>query len=254
MSIAAYNDAAVTLHHGDGRVALAGMADRSVDLVITDPPYDERTHTMARSTGGDVPAGGRALSGGKARFVSWTLQDQYEVFTEFGRIARRWVIASVPFSVAAAFDEDPPEGLRCLRVGAWIKTQPMPIFSADRPAMGWETFVCLHRDDAKPAWNNGGRALNYVGPTAQGTGHPTAKPLPMIRSWVTAFSHPGDLILDPFVGSGTTLIAARAENRQAIGYEDDADSVRIAVGRLGGVPTTLPKDDQDNLFSIGATA
>lgn len=253
MTDRAYSDAAVSLIHGDGRAALTTMRDRSVDLVITDPPYDERTHTMARSTGADVPAGGRALSGGKARFVSWTLEDQYDVFTHLGRITRRWVIASVPFSVAAAFDERPPEGLRCLRVGAWIKTQPMPIFSADRPAMGWETFVCLHRDDVKPSWNNGGRALNYVGPTAQGTGHPTAKPLPMIRQWVTAFSNPGDLILDPFVGSGTTLIAARKEARKGLAYEEDADSIRIAVGRLGGIPTSHPKDDQDNLFGqIGA--
>lgn len=239
-----HDDDYVSLFHADGRAALLGLPDRSVDLVITDPPYDERTHTMARSNNGNVPAGGRALSGSQGQFGSWTLADQYDVFEQLGRITKGWVIASVPFSVAAAFDLQPPEGLRCLRVGAWIKTQPMPMPSGDRPAMGWETFVCLHRADTKPSWNNGGRAINYVGATSQNTGHPTSKPLPMVTSWVEAFSQPGDLILDPFCGAGTTLRAAKNTGRFAVGFETEAHFCAITTGRLGGMPT----HDHDTLF------
>lgn len=234
-----YQDDLVTLYHGDCRKALASMADREVDVVITDPPYDERTHAMARSEGGEAPAGGRLLSGAKAKFHAYTHAEQLAIFAEMGRVTRRWVVATVATDTAFRFevDEKPP-GLRLLRVGAWIKTNPMPIFSGDRPAMGWEPIVYFHRDDLKPAWNGGGKAANFVLPSSQGTGHPTSKPLAMVAEWVRLFSNPGDTVLDPFVGSGTTLRAAKDEGRSAIGWEVDERYCEIAAKRLA----------QDTLF------
>ena len=237
MSDPYYSDDDVALHHGDGFAAVADMPDRGVDVVITDPPYDARTHGMARSNRngyGTKNGGNRVLSGGSdVRFEPLTHDRQVELFSDLGRVTRSWVIATVSTDTAFRFEvEGPPPGLRLLRVGAWVKTNPMPIISADRPAMGWETIVFLHRDDEKPTWFGGGRACNYVGPTAQGTGHPTSKPLPMVAQWVRLFTKPGDLILDPFVGSGTTLRAAKDEGRRAIGWEDDPQYLPIATHRL----------------------
>ena len=238
-----YSDDLVTLYHGKSDVALTGMADQSVDCVITDPPFDARTHNMARSNRsgyGTIGGGNRVLSGGSdVRFDAWDHPAQLALFAELGRITRRWVISNVATDTAFRFEvEEPPAGLKVLRVGAWIKTNPMPIISADRPAMGWEPFVCLHRVDVKPTWNGGGKAINYVGPTAQGTGHPTSKPLPLIASWVREFTNPGDLILDPFAGSGTTLRAAKDEGRRCIAWEEREDFCEIAARRLS----------QDTLF------
>jgi len=240
-----YSDDLVTLYHGDCREALADMEDRSVDCVITDPPYDERTHTMARSECVGAPAGGRVMSGAKATFRAYTHDEQLALFAELGRIARRWVVSTLATDTAFRFEVDvPPAGLRLLRVGAWIKTNPMPIYSGDRPAMGWEPIAYLHRDDAKPTWNGGGHAGNYVGPTAQRTGHPSAKPLPMVAEWVRRFTDPGDLILDPFVGTGTTLRAAKDEGRRAIGFEVYEPYAEIAASRLSDVVRSAP----DTLF------
>lgn len=229
----AYQDLAVTLYQGDAWTYLADRQDSSVDVVITDPPYDDRTHSMAKSNSTKATAGGRALSGSKAEFGSMTFEDHRTLFEELGRISRGWVISTLPTSTAFRFELDPPNGLRCLRVGVWVKTNPMPILSADRPALGWEPIVCLLKDGVKPWWNGGGKTINHVGPTSQGSGHPTQKPIHMIRGLVRAFSKPGDVVLDPFAGSGTTLRAAADEGRRAIGVEYRADYCDLSARRLG---------------------
>jgi site-specific DNA-methyltransferase (adenine-specific) len=62
--------------------------------------------------------------------------------------------------------------------------------------------------------------------------HPTVKPLKLMAYLVTLFSRPGDTVLDPFVGSGTTCIAAQQLGRKALGVERDAEYVAIAEARL----------------------
>jgi site-specific DNA-methyltransferase (adenine-specific) len=114
----------------------------------------------------------------------------------------------------------------------WVKTNPMPSLTGDRPGMGWEAMVYLHRDDVPSSWNGGGKCANYVGPTSQGSGHPTQKPEPLIRSWVLNFTNPGDVILDPFAGSGTTLRMAKDEGRRAVGYESREEFCELTANRL----------------------
>jgi site-specific DNA-methyltransferase (adenine-specific) len=130
------------------------------------------------------------------------------------------------------FHDDPPTGLRLLRIGVWTKSNPMPQVSGDRPGQGWESIAFLHRDDVKPAWNGGGRSSVWHLPVEQNQGHPTAKPLVMVREWVRLFSNPGDLILDPFLGSGTTLRAAKDEGRRGVGIELDRRYCDLAASRL----------------------
>src|SRR5690606_27546232 len=109
---------------------------------------------------------------------------------------------------------------------------PMPIFSGDRPAQGWEAIAYMHRDDRKPTWNGGGSHGNYVLPKSQTGQHPTQKPLDMVRQWVQRFTDAGDTILDPFAGSGTTLRAAVDEGRKAIGVELEERYCEVIAKRL----------------------
>ena len=221
-----YEDDLVTLYHGDCREVLAGMADQSVDAVITDPPYTERTHKGAKSNKGKGH-GVQAID-----FASITDEDLDVVMCGMGRVTRRWVVASLDYRHAVKYDIEPPVGLRTMRVGVWVKTNPMPSISADRPAQGWEAICYLHRDDVKPAWNGGGKHGNYILGTEQGQGHPTAKPLVMVQDFVRRFTDHGDTILDPFAGSGTTLRAAVNEGRKAIGVEMDERYCEIIAKRL----------------------
>jgi site-specific DNA-methyltransferase (adenine-specific) len=221
-----YSDDLVTLYLGDCREVLASLEDRSVDCVITDPPYDNRTHSMARTNKGRGH-GNRAID-----FECFDQAAQTALFTELGRVTRRWVVSTLPTSAAFQFDLEPPPGLRCLRVGVWLKKSPMPQISADRPGMGWEPIVYMHRDDEKPTWNGGGKAGNYYLSSVSGTGHPTSKPLGMVADWVRHFTNAGQTVLDPFAGSGTTLRAAKDEGRRAIGVELDERYCELIAARL----------------------
>lgn len=231
-----YSDDSVTLYHGDCRDVLARMSDQSVDCVITDPPYDDRTHKGAKTNKG------RGHGVKAVHFDSFTHERQVETFAELARLTRRWVVATLATSTAFRFDLEPPPGLRCLRVGAWVKPNPMPQIGADRPGQGWEPIVFFHRDDLKPAWNGGGRAGVWTHPVVQGEGHPTVKPLPMVADFVRLFTNPGELVLDPFAGSGTTLRAAKDEGRKAIGVELDERYCELIAKRLS----------QDTLFGGAA--
>lgn len=238
-----YEDDLVTLYHGDSLTWLTERAERSVDAVITDPPFDARTHKMARSNNKAHGSQRVLTSLSKVGFEHFDHEAQLALFAELGRVTRRWVVSNVSADTGFRFEvEGAPEGLRLLRIGAWIKTNPMPMISADRPAMGWEVLAYLHRVDCKPTWNGGGKAANYVLPVSQGSGHPTQKPLSMVADWVRLFTNPGDTVLDPFAGSGTTLRAAKDEGRKAIGVELDERYCEIAARRLS----------QDTLFGGAA--
>lgn len=231
MSTPYYQDDQVTLYHGDCREVLASLADESVAAVITDPPYTERTHQNARSSAADGSMQ-RSLSGSRKTFASIDDDALRAVLAEAGRVSRGWVVATLDYRHAVGFDVTPPEGLRVMRLGVWVKTNPTPQLSGDRPAQGWESIAYMHRSDRRSKWHGGGAHGNYVAPIPPAEGHPTAKPLPLVSQWVRWFTDHGDTVLDPFVGSGTTLRAAKDEGRRAIGVELDERYCEIAAKRL----------------------
>jgi site-specific DNA-methyltransferase (adenine-specific) len=232
MSAPYYEDDFVTLYHGDSRELLADMADESVDCVITDPPYSAETHEWTRTNNTAYGRRGNRVLSGTINFSSITIEDLTLALTDMGRISRGWVVSHLDFRHAFTFDDRPPEGLRLLRIGAWVKTNPNPQISGDRPAQGWEAIAYLHRVDRRPSWNGGGQAANFVLPSSQGQGHPTSKPLPLAARLVRLFTDPGDAILDPFTGSGTTLRAAKDEGRKAIGIEAEERYCELTAKRL----------------------
>lgn len=95
MSAPYYEDDLVTLYHGDCREGLAGMEDRSVDCVITDPPYSDRTHEMTRSNSQGAKRHGNRVLSGSFGFDSVTEDEVAGLLSDAGRISRRWVVANV---------------------------------------------------------------------------------------------------------------------------------------------------------------
>jgi site-specific DNA-methyltransferase (adenine-specific) len=223
-----YEDQGITLYHGDAFEFMESMQDGSVDAVITDPPYSARTHKNAKKNDPALGYGVKAVD-----FDSFTDEMLYQAYDEMARITKSWIVSNIDYNHAFRFETQPPQGMTQKRIGVWVKNNPMPQISADRPGQGWEAISYLHKEGGRSVWNGGGLHGNYVTNLASPTGHPTPKPLTMVQSFIERFTNEGDLVLDPFAGGGTTLLAARNLGRKAVGVEMDEKWCKLIVSRLG---------------------
>lgn len=223
-----YQDESVTIYHGDNRGVIP-VLDR-VDHVITDPPYSATTHAGARTGNQD------------SRLISF---DPIDVDSLRGTLSlanpRRWTIATVDWRHVLPLEQNPPPGIRFVRFGVWVKPNSAPQFTGDRPATGWEAVVILHANDLRMRWNGGGRRGVWSVDATRSV-HPTQKPLALVRSWILDFTDPGDLILDPFGGSGTTARAAKDMNRRCILVEREERWCEVAAKRMAQAAFAVEAD------------
>jgi site-specific DNA-methyltransferase (adenine-specific) len=206
------------LWHGDCREILPTLAQ--VDAVITDPPYGDITHKGARSA--------NSLDATTIDFDAIDADALRHLSAMFVEKAARWVVMTCEWQHAATLEAS---GLPLVRLGVWIKPNGAPQFTGDRPGTGWEAVAILHRP-GKKRWNGGGHHAVWNVPIEQGK-HPTQKPLRLITDWVQAFTDSGETILDPFMGSGTTGVAATEMGRKFIGIERERRYFDIACERIG---------------------
>jgi len=202
------------------------LPDKCVDLVLTDPPYGINIGKMnfTNSTVGGVAK--RNDYKGKADWDKQTPTKEY--FDEIIRISKHQII----FGGNYFTDYFPPSG--CWLV--WDKRTDDK-YSNDFAdlEMAWTSFK-------KPS-----RIIRYLwSGMLQGNmkdkekrEHPTQKPAPVIKQILNKFSNEGDTILDPFLGSGTTAVAASQLNRNFIGIEISPEYCAIAEERLKNLQQSL---------------
>lgn len=244
-------DARWTVIHADCLDVLPCLPERCVQHVIADPPYSEHVHSKSRrgaslpdASGGDhygeSRGGGACLS--RARelgFPPITLEQQRALATEAKRFCQRWVlIFSDLEGVGAWRAELVGAGLQHVREGVWIKLGATPQFTGDRPAAGAEGIEIAH-PPGKKHWNGGGSHAVWTHPIVLDRAkdgatrlHTTQKPLSLMLELVELFTDPGDLVLDPFAGSGTTGVACLRLGRRFIGIEKDETYAKVARERL----------------------
>ena len=213
------------------------------DAVITDPPY----LSACASAGGSWAVGARHSAVGESPMgyepASESLLDDLVSFA--ARICSGWFVAFNDFDgahyVRSAVRS---RGAVSAEPIAWVKPKCLtpPRGANNLPEKGTE-FIIASR--FKPLARNGLIPGSYVSPT--NTPGPNqslfvtgGKPIDLMRAIVRDFTKPGDLIVEPFSGGGTTLLAAVMEGRRAIGAEMDAGRFEIAVKRLRkGYTTSL---------------
>lgn len=226
-----YEDAAVTLFHGDCCEVMVGIG--AVDHVITDPPFTQRTSEKSRSG-----AIGDGYVGIRDRRIGFDGVDGQEsdLAAAFVSVARRWVVVFCAVEQIGRYAHG--AGDTWVRGTVWHRTNSAPQFTGDRPGQACEGIAIMHRAGRK-RWNRGGTSLLYIGPTinsvgesGRGTPHPTVKPSWLMEAIVSDFTDEGELILDPFAGSGTTLVAAKKLGRRAIGIELNEQYCEVAARRL----------------------
>ncbi len=251
-----------TIIQDDCVAAMARLPDASVDMIFADPPYNLQL-------GGDLfrPEGSRV----DAVDDDWDKFDTFAAYDAFTRAwlteARRilkpngtlWVIGSYHniFRVGAALQD---AGYWILNDIIWRKSNPMPNFRGTRFTNAHETLIWASRsEDSRYTFNyRAMKALNdelqmrsdWVIPICAGgerakdgegaKAHPTQKPEALLYRVLLACTNKGDVVLDPFFGTGTTGAVARRLGRDWIGIERESRYIKVARARID---STLPLDE-----------
>jgi len=214
----------VDLRQGRWQDVLANVS--AVDSLIGDPPYSARTHE-----------GQRTGSGGDATTIDYepiTRDDCFELARCWERRVAHWMVLFCDH-VSFLWHEEAWRALDWLTFAPvqWVKPDAAPRKQGDGPNVSIEPIFIARR---RGAWaiGSGSRKGYYECPTAElrGGGIAGAKPLPLMRALVRDYSEPGHLIVDPFSGSATTLVAAGIEGRRAVGAEEQVATYEMAVKRL----------------------
>jgi modification methylase len=251
-----------TILHGDCIAEMARLPDKCVDMIFADPPYNLQL-------GGDLfrPEGSRvdAVDDEWDKFESLATYDNFtrEWLEQARRILKDdgtiWVIGSYHniFRVGALLQD---ADFWILNDIVWRKTNPMPNFRGTRFTNAHETLIwCAKDEKARYTFNyRAMKALNddlqmrsdWLLPICSGgervkaddgsKAHPTQKPEGLLYRILLACTKPGDVVLDPFFGTGTTGAVAQRLGRHWIGIEREPAYVNVARERID---STLPLDE-----------
>lgn len=234
-----YEDGVVTLYHGDCREVLPTVG--VVDHWITDPPYSAHVHDSNRR--GLTAHAGEFSERRELGFAALSSVLRDDVAALAGLSCRGWGVFFTDCESSHLWRESlQANALEYIRTGIWVKVGGAPQFTGDRPAVAFEEFVIAHPAGRKK-WNGGGKAGVYRdvwevpivvsrGGRNQVRCHETQKPEGLMLSLVEDFSQRGDLIADPFMGSGTTVVAAKRLGRRAIGIDNREWCCEVAARRL----------------------
>jgi modification methylase len=245
---------------GDAARMLRMLPPASVHCVFADPPYNLQLRGELRRPDDSLVDG---VDEEWDRFTDFAAYDTFtrEWLSECRRVLRKdgtlWVIGSYHniFRIGAILQE---LGFWILNDVIWRKSNPMPNFRGRRFTNAHETMIWAARGrDSRYRFNyQAMKALNddlqmrsdWYLPLCTGPErlrnehglklHPTQKPESLLHRVLLASTSQGDIVLDPFLGTGTTAVVARRLSRHYIGIERHPAYVEAALGRLKGVRPT----------------
>lgn len=211
-------DGSVELRLGRWQDVLTDVA--VCGALITDPPFSQSTHTGARTAGGkDYAINYKYLSS----------DDVTELAESWSPRVQGWCVIHTDTILAPLFRV--AFGARGRLGFAPVPVlQPMPRFCGDGPGPSGH-YLAVARPRGAP-WSKWGSLPGWYSSTRAREKVKGAKPLDLMHRIIGDYSRPGDLIVDPCAGSGTTLIAARMIGRKALGSEADREHYDAAVTRL----------------------
>ena len=242
------------VYSGNCLEILKKIPDNSIDLVFADPPYNlQLKETLFRPDQSEV----EAVTSSWDKFSDYDSYDKFSILwlKECKRVLKKggslWVIGSY-HNILRVGTSIQNLGYWILNDIIWHKTNPMPNFRGTRFTNAHETLLwCTTSKDAKYTFNyqnlkelNEGKQMRsdwYI-PICSGKErlrgknnkryHPTQKPEALLYRIILSSTNKGDLILDPFLGSGTSAVVAKKLKRNFIGIEQDPEYIKIAKKRI----------------------
>lgn len=208
------------IYQGDCIELLKEVEDKSVDLVLTDIPYDE----VNRDSNGL-----RNLDMGCADVVNFTLDDLMKPLL---RVCKGSMYIFCGIKQVSELRQILIDNNYSTRLLIWEKTNPSPMNGDNIWLSGIE--CCIYGKLSGATFNEHCKntILRYPLCADFGRFHTTQKPLSMFKYLIKVSSNPGDLVLDPFSGSGTTAVAAQEMGRNYICFEKDEEYFQKSVERL----------------------
>jgi len=227
-----YADDLVTIYHGDAREILPTMAPASVDFIWTDPPYGHNNNNgdlahRREAALGLLPIGASAPAG---RPIANDGPEANELVQWFFGEADRLLKAGCCCCCCCGGGGGPdPQFARwALWMDGAIGFKQAVVWDKGGLGMGWhyrrnyEFVLVAEKPGAAGRWFGGRDVANVVrvpGIKPGADDHPTPKPYSLVKRFMGWHSQPGDLVLDPFMGGGPTLVVAKDMGRRAIGID-----------------------------------
>lgn len=218
------------LMQGDCLELMKDIPDGSVDLIITDPPYKTITGGNSNGVNSKRPKG--MLSGNRKLFKFQNMKD-YLWISELYRVLKdgtHCYVFTNSLNLQDMLNEATKSGFKVHNILVWEKNNCTP---SQYYMKNCEYVIFLRKGKAKWINNIGDSKTvhkfnNIIGAKI----HPTEKPVGLIEFYVKNSSNPNDVVLDPFMGSGTTGVACVNTNRNFIGMELDEKYFKIAKERI----------------------
>lgn len=225
----------------DNRFILPSIESNSVDLILTDPPYIISKESNFTKVKDEYKHIYKDLN---IDFGQWdeNIIDYLFYFEQFHRVLKKggrlimfydiWKMGDIK-EIATNYKFTQP------RIGTWVKTNPVPVNSKNNYlSNSAEYFISLTksgwvgRSRAKSVFNSEYDNAIYNYPTVNNKyNHPTQKPTELLIDIINTNSNMNDIILDPFMGSGSTALACEKTNRNFIGIENYKEYIDICKER-----------------------
>lgn len=218
---------------GDAIQELKKFPDNSVDLIIADPPYGISRELNCKNQ--------RLGSTAKLNFNfgTWDKFDK-DWFNIAINKTKGWIMTFCAKKDTGIFwDILEKNGFVAIDVVVWQKPDPLPLNAKSRFLNAWEAIVIGKKNGA--TWNStySHNIIKVQAPKGKGRIHPTQKPVSLIKNLIELTTKKNDIVLDPFIGSGTTAVACIETNRNYIGIEISKEYYTLAKKRIRSSSQTL---------------
>jgi DNA modification methylase len=205
---------------------ISQIPDKSIDLVLADPPYGISRELNCK----DQRLGSTAKL--NFNFGEWDKVDMQWIDLILPKVNGWFMAFCAKRDIGIIWEKLEEDKFVAIDALVWQKPDPLPLNAKSRFVNAWESIVAGKRPGAYWSSNYKPNIFNFQAPKGTDRIHKTQKPVGLIKELILLTTQKDDLVLDPFMGSGTTAVACQELGRNFIGFEISSENCEQAVKRL----------------------